>query len=64
MIHLRVLLVICLIAKSKIAPPKDQIKVANDSVYGTHLKMLLKMNSKVQTDTKSGQLKNEKKCTF
>ena len=66
MVHLRVLSVICLKLHSKVknSSPKDQIKVANDSVYGTHLRMILKMDSKVQTDTKSGQLKNEKSALF
>ena len=41
--------------------PKSFIEIANDSVYETHLRMLLKMDFKVQMDTKSWQLKNESK---
>ena len=40
-----------------VAPP-DVIKIANKSVYGTHLRMLSKMDLRVRLDTKSGQLKN------
>ena len=44
---------------SQIAPPKDVTEIANDSVYGTHLRMLLKMNLRLQIDAKSAQLKIE-----
>ena len=50
---------ICLTAKLQIAPPKDVIEIANESVYGTHLRMLFKIDVKVQMDAKSGQLKIE-----
>ena len=45
--------------KSQIAPPKDVTEIANESVYGTHLRMLFKMDLRVQMDAKSGQLKIE-----
>ena len=45
--------------KSQIAPPKDVTEIANESVYGTHLRMLFKMDLRVQMDAKSGQLKFE-----
>ena len=45
--------------KSLIAPPKDVIEVTNESVYGTHMRILLKMNLRVQMDAKSGKLKVE-----
>ena len=50
---------ICLTAKLQIAPPKDVIEIANETVYGTHLRMLLKIDVRVQMDAKSGQLKIE-----
>ena len=50
---------ICLTIKSQIAPLKDVIEIANESVYGTHLKMLLKIELRVEMNTKSGQLKIE-----
>ena len=50
---------ICLTAKLQKAPPKDVIEIANESVYGTHLRMLLKIDVRVQMDAKSGQLKIE-----
>ena len=43
--------------KSQIAPPKDVNKIVNESVYGTHLRMLFKMDLRVQMDAKSGQSK-------
>ena len=45
--------------KSQIAPPKDLIKITNESLYETHLGMLLKMELKVQMNAKFGKLKNE-----
>ena len=45
--------------KSQIAPPKDVTEIANESVYGTHLRMLFKMDLRVQMDAKSGQSKIE-----
>ena len=45
--------------KSQIALPKDVTEIANESVYGTHLRMLFKMDLKVQIDAKSDQLKIE-----
>ena len=45
--------------KLQIAPPKDVIEIANKSVYGTHLRILFKMDLRVQMDAKSGQLKFE-----
>ena len=47
------------ITKSQTAPPKDVTEIANESVYGTHLRMLFKMDLRVQMDAKSGQLKIE-----
>ena len=44
---------------SQIAPPKDVTEIANERVYGTHLRMLLKMNLRLQIDAKSAQLKIE-----
>ena len=44
--------------KSQIAPP-SVIEIANESVYGTHCRMLSKMDIRVQMDAKSAQLKNE-----
>ena len=37
--------------------PKDVTEIANESVYRMHLRMLLKMDLRVQMDAKSGQLK-------
>ena len=45
--------------KSQIAPREDVTEMANESVYGTKLRMLLKMDLMVQMDVKSGQLKIE-----
>ena len=45
--------------KSQIAPPKDVTEIANESVYGTHLRMLFKMDLRVLMDAKSDQLKIE-----
>ena len=45
--------------KSQIAPPKDVTEILNESVYGTNLTMLFKMDLRVQMDAKSGQLKIE-----
>ena len=42
--------------KSRIAPPKDVIEIANKSVCGTHLRMLLNMDLREQMEAKSGQL--------
>ena len=47
------------ITKSQIAPPKDVTEIANESAYGTHLRMLFKMDLRVQMDAKSGQSKIE-----
>ena len=46
--------------KSQIAPP-NVIEIANESVYGTHSRMLSKLDFRVQMDAKSTQLKNESK---
>ena len=45
--------------KSQIGPQKDVFEIGNESVYGTRLRMLLKMDLKVQMDAKSSQLKIE-----
>ena len=45
--------------KSQIAPPKDVTEIANESVYGTHLRVVLKIDLRAQMDAKSGQLKLE-----
>ena len=45
--------------KLQITPPKDVTEIENESVYGTHLRMLFKMDLRVQMDAKSGQLKIE-----
>ena len=42
-----------------IAPRKDVIENVNESVNGTHLRMLFKMDLRVKMDAKSGQLKIE-----
>ena len=48
----------------KVAPP-DVTGMKNESVYGTHLRMLSKFNLKVHMDAKSGPLRNESKsCTW
>ena len=47
--------------KPSIAPPKDVTEIANKRVYGTHLRMLLKRDIRVQMDVKFGKLKNESK---
>ena len=36
-------------------------EIANEKVYGTHLRMLSEIDLRVQMDTKSGQLKSESK---
>ena len=46
-------------AKSRVAPRKDVTEIANESVYGTYLRMLFKMDLRVQMDAKSDQLKIE-----
>ena len=43
--------------KSDIALPKDVTEIANENVYGKHLRMLFKMDLMVQIDAKLGQLK-------
>ena len=60
MVHLRVQSIICLeqAKKSQIAPP-NVIEIPNDRVYGTHLRVLSKMDLRVQMNAKSGQLKNK-----
>ena len=52
---------ICLELRIKVTntSPKDVIEVTNESVYGKHFRMLLKMNLRVQMDAKSGKLKIE-----
>ena len=45
--------------KSQIAPRKDVTEIANESLYGTQLRMLFKMDLMGQMDAKSGQLKIE-----
>ena len=44
--------------------PQNLIKIVNEMVYGTHLRMLLKMNLRVKMDAKFSQLKNESKITL
>ena len=46
--------------KTQIAPP-IVTEIANDRVYGTHLRMSSKMLLRVQMNVKFGQLKNEDK---
>ena len=41
--------------KSQIAPRKDLTEIDNESVYGTHLRMLFKMGLSVQMDAKDAQ---------
>ena len=41
--------------------PPNVTEIAYESVYGMHLRMLSKMDLRVQTNAKSGQLKNESK---
>ena len=50
---------ICLELHNKVtnSSPKDVTEIANKSVYGTHLRMLFKMDLKVQMGAKYGQLK-------
>ena len=52
---------ICLELRNKVTntSPKDVIEVTNESVYGKHLKVLLKMDLRVQMDAESGKLKIE-----
>lgn len=63
MVHSSVQSMICLELHSTFpnSSPKDVINIGNETVYGTHLKMLLKMNLRVQMNAKSVQLKNESK---
>ena len=42
------------------APP-NVIEIANERVYGMHLRMLSKIDLRVQMDAKSDQLKNKSK---
>ena len=56
---LRVQSTICLTVKLQIAPQKDIIEMVNERVYGMHLRMLLKIDVRVQKEAKSGQLKIE-----
>ena len=46
---------------SQVAPTKDVTEIANESVYGTHSRMLLKIDLTVQMNAKFGPLKNESK---
>ena len=41
-----------------------QLRIANESVYGTYLRMLSKMDLRVQIDAKSGQLKMKLRVNF
>ena len=41
--------------------PLNVIKIANERICGTHLRMLSKMDLRVQMDAKSGQSRNESK---
>ena len=52
---------ICFELRNKVTntSPKDVIEVTNESVYGKHLRMFLKMDLRVQIDAKSGKLKIE-----
>ena len=45
--------------KSQIAPPEVVTEIANESVYGMHLRMVFTMDLRVQMDAKSSQLKIE-----
>ena len=56
---LRMQLTVCLELHNKVTnnSPKDVTESANESVYRMHLRMLLKMDLRVQMDAKSGQLK-------
>ena len=45
--------------KVTISSPKDVVDIANESVYRTLFRMLLKMDLRVQMDARSGQLKIE-----
>ena len=47
--------------KSEIAPLKYAIEISNENVYRTLLKILLKMDVRIQIDSKSGLFKNESK---
>ena len=58
MVNLRVQPIICL--ELQIAPP-NVIEIANESVYGMHLRMLSKMDLSVQMNAKSAQFENENK---
>ena len=51
--------IICLELHNRVrnSSPKRCNEIANDSVYGTYLRMLLKMDLRVRMDAKSGQLK-------
>ena len=50
MVHSSVQSMICLELHSTFpnSSPKDVINIGNETVYGTHLKMLLKMNLRVK----------------
>ena len=50
--------------KSQIVPQKDVTEIANESLYETHLRMLLKIGLRVHMDAKSSQLKDESKSKF
>ena len=50
--------------KSQIVPQKDVTEIANESLYETHLRMLLKIGLWVHMDAKSSQLKDESKSKF
>ena len=55
---LRMQLTVCLELHNKVTnnSPKDVTEIANESVYGMHLRMLLKMDLRVQMDAKSGKV--------
>ena len=60
MVHFRVQSINCLeLHKKATNSSPSVIEIANERVYGTLLRMLSKMDLRVQMDVKSGQLKNE-----
>ena len=60
MLHLRLQSIICLKLYKKVTSSSSDV-IEIESVYGTLLKLLSKVDLKVQMDAKFGQSKNESK---
>ena len=62
MVHLKEQPIICLDPRRKFdsqVAPRNATEIAKERVYGTHLKVISKMDLRLQIDKKSEQLKKE-----